>query len=592
MSRLTRRRFIQGAVAAPAVLGCRPKDPFQPGASVFPLGVASGDPDHRSVVLWTRLAPDPLVPGGGLPARMFPVLWEVARDPNMTDPAASGLTMALPQNGHAVHAVANGLEPDRHYWYRFRAFGEWSPIGRTRTFPHPNMPTPHLRFAHVSCQDYQDGFFTAYADLAQQDLDFVVHVGDYIYEGGPTGNPIAPGRVHDGPEIFSVDDYRARYALYRMDPDLQAAHARFPFIATWDDHELDNNYAADIAQEGAPFQGAAFLERRRNAYRAYAEAMPMRPRHRMLRGSDELRIYRRLSFGRLADFHVLDTRQYRSDQPTFDGFGSTDADITPADAQLLESIFGETVFDAAGILDPSATMLGATQEAWLADGLRGSRARWNVLAQQVMVMPWNLVSVVRLQILVLPGLDPATRQAALQAISTVDDVLNMDGWDGAPAARDRLMGMLGAIRPSNPIVLTGDVHSAWSSNLFADVTDPSTEMLAAEFVCTSISSTFQGRDPRPIDGAIRLGLSDNPHVEFYNALFRGYCLHDVDENRWQTEYRGVGTLADRTSPDPDALIPVPGKPVETDAIVSIRSGFNQPGSAERLVTEFARVPIP
>ncbi len=590
---LSRRSFLKGASAAalaPAILSCDEDTGPRPESPLFTLGVASGDPDHASVVLWTRLAPDPLN-GGGMPSRPVMVVWEVARSRGMRDIVASGVSMALPENGHAVHAVATGLEPDRWYYYRFRALGEASPIGQTRTFPHPSADPGHLRFAQASCQDFQDGFFPAYRDMLTQQLDFVLFVGDYIYESGPTGNPIAPGRVHVGSELLSLEDYRNRYAQYRLDPDLQAAHRELPFIVTWDDHEVDNNYAGLIAEERSNVVGSAFANRRRNAYQAYAEAMPLRPQNRFLRGDGQLPIHRRLQFGSLADLHVLDTRQYRTDQPTRDGFGSPAANLSATDAALLERAFGEPIFDRAAILDPAATMLGLEQEAWLAGNLANSGAHWNILAQQVMVMPWNLVSLLQLQLALQIPLPPAEKAAAAAALAQVQEVTNMDGWDGAQAARSRLLQMLENLRPGNPVVLTGDVHSAWASNLFADFADPNSDIVAAEFVCTSIASTFRDRDPRAIDSVVRFSVGDNPHVEFFNALFRGYSVCDVTDDEWRTEYRGVGTLGDVASPDPDALIPLPGSAVETDAVLKIRSGFAAPGSSERIVTESARVPV-
>jgi alkaline phosphatase D len=587
-----RRRFLKGAAVAavaPAILSCEPEPAFETDQDIFPLGVGSGDPDHESVVLWTRLAIDPLN-GGGMPVHAIPVVWEMSRSPSMNQIVASGVSAALPTNAHSVHAVATGLEPNRWYWYRFTAAGQQSRVGRTRTFPHPNSSPDRMRFALVSCQNYEDGFYPTYRDMNEQGLDFIVHVGDYIYENGASINPIDPARRHLGGEAFTIDEYRNRYALYRLDPDLQDAHAHYPFIVTWDDHEVDNNYAGLEAEENAAYQGGEFVTRRRNAYRAYAEAMPLRPENRFLRGADELRIYRTLRYGDLASFHILDTRQYKSDQPTFDGLGSTDPDISAADVQLLESILGELVFDRAEILDPDRSMLGLEQEAWLARQLTESNAHWNVMAQQVMVMPWNLVRLFGLQINFDQSLPPATRAAANLAISQVDDILNMDGWDGAQAARQRFQQLLAGARPNNPVVLTGDVHSAWGSHVFEDYADPTSDVVAAEFVCTGLSSAFRDRDPRSIDGAVRLSLFDNPHVEFFNALFRGYCICEVDRQTWRTEYRAVGTMADLASASPDALIPMPGSAVETDAVLSIESGFNEPGSSARLVTEFARVP--
>jgi len=590
---LTRRRFVSGAgaslgiiVAAPAFLRGLRAAAEQPQSTLFSLGVASGDPSAHAVVLWTRLAPDPLA-GGGLGARVVPVRWQIALDAGMSRVIRDGVAEAHPENGHAVHVLAGGLPPDRWLYYRFQALGETSRIGRTRTFPARRDSRDHARFAVVSCQSFPDGFYRAYADLNEQELDFVVHVGDYIYEGGPDATPVDPARNHLGPEIVSVDDYRNRYALYRLDPDLQEAHARFPFIVTADDHEVDNNYAGEIPELSSPTQGAAFLARRRSAYQVYAESMPLRPEQRRLGEDGALRLFRSLSFGDLAQLHVLDTRQFRSDQPAGDGFGSTDPDSAD-----IEFVFGEQIFDAQGILDPAATMMGARQEDWLHASLARSRATWNGLAQQVMQTRWNAVGAARVTIEQLPGIPPAIRQALLQQIALIDEISNVDAWDGYPAARRRLFDLLVQSRARNPIVLTGDIHSAWGANLLADFADPSSQIIAAEFVATSVSSGFGGLDPRPTHAAVRAGLQpDNPHIAYFNGLYRGYCVCDVDRTRWQTTYRAVNGPAQALDPSPTALVPLPTSPVETDRVLEIVAGFNEPGRNARIETSFAR-PIP
>ena len=572
-SRSTRRRFLIGSgaaaglVAAPAILkGLRAEVAERP-SSLFTLGVASGDPKAHSVVLWTRLAPDPL--GGlGLPGFPIPVRWEIASDPGMAQVLRRGLALASPRNGYAVHALAAGLPSDTWFYYRFEALGEYSRIGRTRTFPGPRDAVGEMRFALASCQDYQNGFYVAYRDMVQQELDFVLHVGDYIYENGPTDNPIAEGRRHNSGEIFSVDDYRKRYALYRLDPDLQEAHARFPFIVTWDDHEADNNYAGKIAEEDAPVQGREFLERRRNAYQVYAETMPLRLLNRIGAGQNRLRLYRSLHFGDLADIHVLDTRQFRSDQPCDDGFGSLDPESV-----VLEAEFGR-LFCPEEIDDPKATLLGSRQERWLARGLKFSRAQWNILAQQVMMTEWNLAPF------------------AQQFVPTIETIFSVDAWDGYRVARRRLFDLLARLRPSNPVVLTGDIHSSWGANLLDDFAEPGSDILAAEFVTSSITSSFGDRDPRPNDAIVRdTVVKANPHIEFYNGLYRGYCLCEVDRQRWRSTYRAAGTLDAIGNPDREAFIPFDDTPVETDAVLEIPAGFNAPGSGVRMETKFARVPL-
>jgi len=592
----SRRRIIQGGagalaglIAAPAILRAGRAQAYT-SSGLFSLGVASGDPRTNSVVLWTRLAPDPLN-GGGMGATPVPVTWKVATDPRMQNVLTGGTVTAWGSRGHAVTVTARRLPSDRWYYYQFEALGESSRVGRTRTLPHPTQSPDRLRFAVVSCQHWETGYYTAWRDIArwrrrpEQEIDFVVHVGDYIYEGGPTNSPVIPGRVHSGTsEIFTVTDYRNRYAQYRLDPDLQEAHASYPFIVTPDDHEVENDYAGLIAEESGDKQGAEFAERRRRAYQVYAETMPLRPENRVLSASGNLQLFRRFKFGTLADLHVLDTRQFRSDQPAADGFGSTDPD-----SLVLEPVFGETIFDADGILDADATMMGQAQELWLADGLRRSTARWNLLANQVMVTRWNLVETGRLTILTNPAIPDALKAQLLAAIGQVDDLYNVDAWDGYQAARQRLFAMLDTVRPNNPVILTGDIHSAWAANLLKDFDDPNSDILAAEFVCTSISSTFLGIDPRPTHAIVKAGVvADNPHIPYFSGLFRGYCLCDVDDRRFKTTYRAVGDVAALGSTDPLALVPQQDSPVANDAVMVIPAGFNRPGSGQRIHTQFAR----
>lgn len=595
-ARPTRRRVIQGAgllagaLAAPAIIrGSRAE--ASTTSSLFTLGVASGDPRSHSVVLWTRLAPDPLN-GGGMGADPVAVSWSIATDEAMLNVIASGTVDALPENGHAVHVVPTGLPSNTWLYYRFQALGERSRIGRTRTFPLFNDPADRMRFAVVSCQHYEQGFYPAWRDIAnwraqqdrELDLDFVVHTGDYIYENAATSSPIDPERVHSNAEIFSVTEYRDRYAQYKLDPNLQRAHANYPFLVIPDDHEVDNNYAGLIAEEGAAYTGADFIRRRRNAYQVYAETMPLRRENRNGSRHNKLTLFRRFNFGALADIHMLDTRQFRTDQPAGDGFGSTDPNSV-----AVEPVFGEQLFDADGILDPAATLMGATQERWLEDGLRRSRARWNVIANQVMVTRWNLIEAGRLQIALNPGIPDAQKQQILALLANVGEFLNVDAWDGYQAARQRLFDVLETVRPNNPVIVTGDIHAAWAANLVKDFSDPGSQMLAAEFVCTSISSTFLALDPRPAHVLVKASVQkDNPHIPYFNALFRGYCLCDVDASRFRTTFRAVGDPAALADPRPLALVPLETSPVATDAVYDIQAGFNQPGSRKRIVERFVR----
>ncbi|HEX3157585.1 MAG TPA: alkaline phosphatase D family protein, partial [Gemmatimonadaceae bacterium] len=355
----TRRDFLRtgSGVAGLIMLGALPASRADAQLRMreypFTLGVASGDPTPDGVVLWTRLAPDPLR-GGGMPPRRVPVRWEIAADEGFARIVQRGEALALPELAHSVHVEVRGLASDRVYWYRFITGGAASPVGRTRTAPAAGARLDRFALAFASCQSYQSGYYTAHRHLANEDVNLVVFLGDYIYEGGIDQGGV---RRHTGPEIMSLGDYRDRYALYKTDPDLQAAHAAFPWTVTTDDHEVDNNYAGEISERyDAP---QLFLQRRAAAYQAYYEHMPLR-RSSMPKGPD-LPLYRRLGFGDLLELNVLDTRQYRTDQPCGDS-------VTPHCAESLS---------------PDATILGAAQERWLLDGLGASAARWNLLGNQL-----------------------------------------------------------------------------------------------------------------------------------------------------------------------------------------------------------------
>lgn len=473
-------------VAAWPVAGWAKSDALRFADDPFSLGVASGDPWPDGVVLWTRLAPDPLS-GGGMPERDVLVKWEVATDERMQSVVARGTATASPRWGHSVHVEVRGLLPARWYWYRFTVDAGSSPVGRTRTAPARGAQNGRMNFAFASCQHYEAGYFTAYRHLAAEDLDLVLHLGDYIYEGGP-----ADGRVrrHNSPEIKTLADYRNRYALYKSDPLLKQAHANFPWAAVWDDHEVENNYAGLISEDDAPRE--EFARRRAAAYQAYYEHLPLR--RSALRGGG-VEIYRRLDFGPLATFYLLDTRQYRTDQPCGDGTKP----VCPA------------------ALSPRATILGERQERWLLGHLGQPRARWNVMAQQVMMA--------QVDSLVGPG-----------------EQLSMDKWNGYLVARKRLLEFLRRGKPANPVVLTGDIHTNWVADLKPDFARDDSPVVATEFVGTSITSGGDGSDVRPNTAAV---LSENPHVKFFNAQ-RGYVRCSVTPERWQTDYRVVASV---TQPD-------------------------------------------
>jgi alkaline phosphatase D len=415
MSTITRRTFFELSASGllVATASARVNAAPQLASTPFTMGVASGDPLADRVVIWTRLALAPLEIGAGMPPETMSVRWEVSSDEAFKKVVRSGRADASPEAGHAVHVDVAGLEPHTHYWYRFQ-LGSWeSPAGRTRTAP-AAASSAALRLAFASCQRWEQGHFTALRHLAQEDVDLVFHLGDYIYEYGTPEKAVRPIA---GPEIVTLDDYRRRYAQYRTDDALQAAHAAAPFVATWDDHEVDNDYAGDRPEDQQSRE--AFLRRRAAAYRAYYENMPLR-RAQMPRGPD-LKLYRSVRFGRLAEFQVLDTRQYRTKQPC----GAARAPICD------------------GAHDPAATILGNEQERWLLDRLNRSGATCNVLAQQVPVSPIDSV----------PG--PSLE-------------VSMDKWGGYQADRRTLLEFLARRKPSNPIVLTGDVHANWVCDVKPD----------------------------------------------------------------------------------------------------------------------------
>jgi alkaline phosphatase D len=466
----------------------------------FLLGIASGDPAPDGMVLWTRLATEPLDVDGGIPARDIPVQWQVASDEAMTKVVANGTALARPGLAHSVHVQVRGLEPGRWWFYRFRvqaaaagAGRGWvtSPVGRTRTIPAAGSRASRLRFAFASCQDWQAGYWSAWKHLADEDLDLVVHLGDYIYEGARRRFGVV--RRHEGPEPTGLDGYRVRHALYKTDPAIQAAHRAYPFVCTWDDHDLQQNYAADTPVD--PEIEAIFPARRAAAYQAFWEHLPLPPSARP-RGA-RAAMSRRIGWGDLAAFHVLDTRQQRTDQPCG----------------------GELERRCAEAFNPDAEMLGAAQERWLRDGLDRSKARWNIIAQQVAM-------------------------TQIRVASPFGDLFNMDQWDGYVAARDRLFSFLDERRPSNPVVITGDLHSSWVSDLKLDFADPDSPTVATEFVGTSISSV----PPRTLARSAELLLGANPHIRYVDATLRGYVRCEITHDEWRADLRTVASTRRQTSP--------------------------------------------
>lgn len=500
----SRRRFLAGAVAAAGVAMLDPRGLASarraaaalPGGDLFPLGVASGDPTSTGVVLWTRLiSPDPADP---LPSADVAVDWEVAADQAFTDVIASGTAPAVATLAHSVHVEVSGLAPATTYWYRFRSDGRTSAVARTRTFPGAGASPDQVRFALACCQNYSDGYYTAHAGIAADDVEFVVFVGDYIYESSDDRQP----RPITLPRSKDLATYRARYELYKADKDLQASHHAAPWILTVDDHEVANDMIADLGQDGAdagdPAAVAAWLARRADAYQVWYEHQPLRlPAPE---GAD-YRIYRTVEHSDLLRFFVLDGRQYRSAYP-----GGTQAQGVDTPIRF----------------DEDRTMLGAEQEAWLADQLAASPARWNTIAQQTVMTATPI------------------------PVGDVN-IINFDQWDGYVAARNRLLHTLVDEQVSNPMVLSGDIHLAIAAGIRLDYTDPDAPDIANEVVTTSISSRFPDDALELFKGAI----AQAPWARYGNPRFRGYALITVTADEWATEFRTVDEK-------------VPSAPVTTD----------------------------
>jgi len=452
-------------------------------SGLFAHGVASGDPLADAVILWTRVSPSS--PGA------VRVDWEIASDPGFARVVAGGAVMTDESLDYTVKVDATGLAAGTTYYYRFDAQLRTSPIGRTRTAP--SGPVDQVRVAVVSCSKYSRGLFLAYRSVASRaDLDVVLHLGDYIYEDAGAGEM----RAHDPPrEILTLDDYRTRYAQHRSDPHLQEAHRQHPFITVWDDHESSNNSFRDGAEGHGPEDGDWF-ERKATAQRVYSEWMPIRV-------EEADRIFRRIAYGDLVDFVMLDTRLWGRDEQVGAG-------------------------DVEAIHDPERTIMGFDQEKWLAEQLRGSQARWKVVGQQVIFSQWKLSA--------------APNSEGGGAVG------NSDGWDGYDASRRRVFEVLRAGEIDNVVVLAGDVHSSWAMDFTEDPNNPDTYdprtgagSLGVEFVTPGITNTFPPRVPA------ELFLRPNPHVKYGEVTQRGYVILDLTPQRAQAAWFHFDRLDDESA---------------------------------------------
>ncbi len=453
-------------------------------ADPFALGVASGQPRPDGVVFWTRLVFSPAdMAQQALPQR---VRCEVFADEALRQPVRQWEVETDARRGHSVHVVAGGLQPGTRYWYRFVCGDAASPVGRTRTAPHAGERVGLLRIAQASCQHYEQGWYAAHREIAQRELDFVLFLGDYIYE---SSNAKYRLRAHQGGVPMTLDDYRARHAQYKSDADLRACHAAHPWVMTWDDHEVVNDYANDLDNRYSDPQ--AFLRRRAAAYQAYFEHMPLRigpdaeQPHRM-------RIHERMVWGQLAELWTLDCRQHRHHQAC--------PDPNRGGARV---VIGCDALQEAG-----RSMLGAEQEDWLMQGLAASTRRWKVLAQSTQMSSSGVAT-------------PMGRSSF------------NDAWDGYPLARERLLAGIQQARLEDVLVLGGDVHMNVAAQLRLRPNDERSPIVASEIVTTSVSSRGMGER---LLASIR---EHNPDLCHARADERGYTWLEVRPEGVRASFRAT-----------------------------------------------------
>ena len=498
-----RRRWLKSAAACATTLWLPRSAWSQPrfAGNPFALGVASGSPTHDSVVLWTRLHSGGAF-GSNLGSEPITVRWEVAHDDRFSRITARGQAIAAPELAHSIHVEVAGLEPDRWYFYRFMAGDATSIVGRTRTFPAPDAPAARLRIAYASCQRWEHGYFSAYRHMRQENLDAVLFLGDYIYEYPNAKNAV---RVPTGGWVRTLDDYRRRYALHKSDPDLNAMHAVCPWLVTWDDHEVQNDYAGlTEGMSGTPVEN--FTALRAAAYQAYYEHMPLRASvlTRAMAGlgsGAEMRIYSSVRFGTLASIHLLDDRQYRDPQACTKGGRHGSGIVNPA--------------ACADWNDSRRTLLGAAQERWVDGAFAKGSQGWNVLGLQTLFGQRNY------------RFNPS-------------QTFWNDGWDGYPAARARMIASMQKHALANPVLLGGDVHQNWVGHVKADYANPASPSIGVEFCGTSISARSDDGG-----GKVSAALARNPHFIFADGERRGYGVVDLTPKQLTTSLRVVSDVTQR-----------------------------------------------
>jgi alkaline phosphatase D len=539
---LDRRTFLRlagvsaGAAVAYSATGFVRPARAEPLDPPFVHGVASGDPLPDRVILWTRVTPERgATPGSGRGGRVT-VRYLVAADPGLTEVVRRGTVRTGPDRDHTVKVDVDGLEPSRTYHYAFEFAGRRSVVGTTRTAPEAGSGPPDLRFALASCSNFEGGYFAGYRGIAERDdLDFVLHVGDYIYEYevGYYGAGPEIGREHrPATDVVTLDEYRQRYACYREDPDLRAAHEAHPFIMMWDDHEVaDDNWQHGAYNHDEETQGS-YEERFAAASRAYLEWLPIREHT-----EDPQRLYRRFELGGLATLHMIDSRSYRSEQ-----VGTDDDDPGAVDPRPDPEVD-----------DPDRTMLGAEQKAWFKDGLSSSAATWQLIGNPQMITPVYfppLPDELTGQIMDMTGVLP--RQGA---------GYNKDQWDGYRAAREEILEHLVDNGIDNTVFLTGDIHSSWACDIPLDpgsypLASPS---VATELVGTSITSDnldeITGSPPRTTSIAVEESFkANNRHIKSIEFDSHGYSVVDVTPERLQMDwwYLRSEESPDRPQHDPAA----------------------------------------
>lgn len=502
---IRRRQIIQGVASTIALIGLPGAVWGKQGWSTnpFSMGVASGAPTPDGIVLWTRLDPT-AIEAAGLNGKSIPVTWQIAHDAQFSRLVAQGVVQAVPALAHSVHAEVSGLASDHHYFYRFLAGDASSTTGRTRTFPAPEATPTSLRLAYASCQQWGNGYYSAYRHMLEENLDMVMFLGDYMYEY-PSSRP-KDIRPTTGGWVNTLEGYRQRYALHKSDPDLQAMHAAAPWLVTWDDHEVQNDYAGTLhGDSGRPVDD--FMARRRAAYQAFYEHMPVRRANfeALISSHDNnAKVFGSNKFGQLATLYLLDTRQFRDPQVCNPNNKIGASKVDPGSCAVWN--------------DPQRTLLGQQQESWLKREFETSTTQWNVIGQQTLLSQRNF--------------------------DTKGGVrFSNNGWDGYPQARQRIIDAMIQTKLRNPVVISGDLHENWIGHILSDFNVPASPAVGVEFCGTSITSLAHLSQEK-----INQMLRVNPHFIFANAEYRGYGVAQFTPQGMRTTLRAVQDATDPHSP--------------------------------------------